>query len=112
MTQGQGEVKVKLNAMNQVAAGSPLTDMGFVQVFCSKYSGVSVTLSLSWSVPFPSFTTKNKSKKNPWNFCQFRCGRGMGSRLNLISTNKSSPYRYEQFTSPKYWYLSTHEQRF
>ena len=63
MTQGQGEVKVKLNAMNKVAAGCPLTDMGFVRVFCSKYSGVSVTLSLSLTVPFPSFTTKNKSKK-------------------------------------------------
>ena len=30
MTQGQGEGKVKLHTMNLVAAGSPLTDMGFV----------------------------------------------------------------------------------
>ena len=30
MTQGQGEGKVKLYTMNLVAAGSPLTDMGFV----------------------------------------------------------------------------------
>ena len=95
MTQGQREVKVKLNAMNQVAAGSPLTDMGFVQVMCSKYSGVSVTLSLSLTVPFPSFTVKNKNKKIFFFCCQFRGGRGMGSRLNLISTNKSSPYKYE-----------------
>ena len=63
MTQAQGEVKVKLHTMNQVAAGSPLTDMGFVRVFCSNYSWVSVTLSLSLTVPFPSFTLKNKSKK-------------------------------------------------
>ena len=30
MIQGQGEGKVKLHTMNLVAAGSPLTDMGFV----------------------------------------------------------------------------------
>ena len=30
MTQGQGEGKVKLHTMNLVAAGSPLSDMGFV----------------------------------------------------------------------------------
>ena len=30
LTQGQGEGKVKLHAMNQVAAGSPLKDIGFV----------------------------------------------------------------------------------
>ena len=53
MTQSQGEVKVKLHTMNQVAAGSPLTDMGFVRVLCSNYSWVSVTLSLSLTVPFP-----------------------------------------------------------
>ena len=77
MTQCQGEVKVKLNIMNQVASGSPLTDMGFVRVFCSKYSGVSITLSLSLTVPFPSFTVKNKNKKIQF-FFQFRGGRGMG----------------------------------
>ena len=41
---GQGEGKVKLDIMNLVAAGSPLTDIGFVWVFCSEYRGVSVTL--------------------------------------------------------------------
>ena len=57
--------------MNLVAAGSPLTDMGFVWVFCSKYGGVSVTLSLSLTVPFPSFQV-GKEKKSmgfwsiPW----------------------------------------------
>ena len=30
MSQGQGDGKVKLHRMNLVAAGSPLTDMGFV----------------------------------------------------------------------------------
>ena len=52
MTQGQGEGKVKLHTMNEVVAGSPLTDMEFVCLFCSKYSGVSVTLLLSLTVPF------------------------------------------------------------
>ena len=35
MTEGQGEGKMKLHRVNLVAAGSPLTDMGFVRVFCS-----------------------------------------------------------------------------
>ena len=58
MTQGQGEGKRKLHTMNLVAAGSPLTDMVFVWVFCSKY-GVSVTHSLSLTVLFPSFQTES-----------------------------------------------------
>ena len=55
MTQGQGEGKVKLHTMNLLAAGSPLTDMRFARVFCSKYGGVSVKHSLSLTVLFPSF---------------------------------------------------------
>ena len=55
MTQGQGEGMVTLYTMNQVPGCSPLTDMGFVWVFCSKDSGVFVILSLSLTVPFPSF---------------------------------------------------------
>ena len=76
MTQDQGEGKVKLHTMNLVAAGSPLTDMGFLRVFCSKYGGVSVTLLLSLTVPFPSFQVE---KKIPWDFGQFRGARGQDS---------------------------------
>ena len=36
MTQGQGEGKVKLHAMNLVVAGSPLTDMGSVFIILIK----------------------------------------------------------------------------
>ena len=79
MTQGQGEGQVKLHTMNLVAAGSPLTDMGFVCVFCSKYGGVSVTLSLSLTVSFLSFPVEKK--KIPWDFGQFRGALGMGSGL-------------------------------
>ena len=51
MTQGQGEGKVKLHTMNLVAAGSPLTD---------KDSGLSVTLSLSLTAPFPIIQVEKK----------------------------------------------------
>ena len=60
MTQVQGEGKVKLHIMNLIAASSSLTDMGFVCVFWSKYGGVSITLSLSLTIPFPSFQAGKK----------------------------------------------------
>ena len=77
MTQGQG--KLKLHTMNLVAAGSPLTDMGFIRVFCSKYGEVSVTLSLSLTVPF--LPGGQVGGKNPWVFGQFRGAYGTGSGL-------------------------------
>ena len=83
MTQGQGEGTVKLHTINLVATGSPLKDMGFVCVFCSKYGGVSVALSLSLTVPFPSFQVGKKRKITPktWDFGQFRGAHGTGSGL-------------------------------
>ena len=82
MTQGQGGGKVKLHKMNLVEAGSPITNMGFVRIFCPKYGGISVTPSFSLTVPSPSVLVEKKEKKkkkNSWDFGQFHDALGMGS---------------------------------
>ena len=59
MTQGQGEGKVKLHTMNLAAAGSPLTDMGFVCILLKIWWSIHNTFAFLdcslmgfWSIPW------------------------------------------------------------